>query len=563
MRYILGYFALMLGLSGLGMLIAGNVLGFFLILAAAALIYWIFHLERERRRGQRFGEYGPAIEGYEKHFAATSRALEAKLPQDALDNPALLELLSGEDAERSDAIRADYARLRQRFHAWQEDFERLHEQTEAGAIGLPGPFAEHYARLDRELSELLEEVERLEARAAEAKSFGDNPLEEVARAALKLEQATSLCRAAFGAAVPGELGAELARGTERLAEARRNLEKDSERPLVAARLAREAYALADGVSRRAQELVDQPREASIQRSDLERTCARLVDEVAAAKAKLDLAREHYAPACLQAIGGLEASAEQAVEQARSLIASAEAPSDAFRLVEARTSLSRATELVGRIEHHLAELEQAALRAPGLVDEAELASDRAWANATASTGVEAGAELIVTRSRELAGQARTELAQARPDWFRVLSLANRALEVVRELAPAPTRELVVREVQAAGGNEAVGSARRAAEAALAEARPLVRALEERAGAENMASLCLESGEFAFSKGAALESEIASAENEAAVAGAAIESYKLAVDAAEAAQEHAVFLGGRRGSGTPGPRWGRFGTAFESE
>src|SRR5215204_5039427 len=163
MRYILVYFALMLGLSGLGMLIAGNFLGFFLILAAAALVYWIFHLERERRRGQRFGEYGPAIEGYEKHFAAMSRVLEAKLPQDALDNPALLELLSGEDAERSDAIRAEYARLRQRFHAWQEDFERMHDQTEAGAIGLPGPFAEHYARLDRELSELLEEVERLEA----------------------------------------------------------------------------------------------------------------------------------------------------------------------------------------------------------------------------------------------------------------------------------------------------------------------------------------------------------------------------------------------------------------
>ncbi|CAN5226650.1 hypothetical protein BH18ACT12_BH18ACT12_01100 [soil metagenome] len=208
MRYILGYFGLMLGLSGLGMLISGQVLGFFLILAAAALIYWLIRVERERRRDRRFGDYGPAIEGYEKHFGAASAALEAKLPQDALDNPALLELLSGEDADRSEAIRTDYDRLRQRFHDWQEDVERMRGQSEAGAIGLPEPFAEHYARLDRELSELLDEVERLEGRAAEARSFGDNPLEETARAALKLEQVASMCRAAFAHAVPAELAVD-------------------------------------------------------------------------------------------------------------------------------------------------------------------------------------------------------------------------------------------------------------------------------------------------------------------------------------------------------------------
>lgn len=558
MRYILGYFALMLGLSGFGMLISGQALGFFLILAAAALIYWIIRLERERRRERRFGDYGPAIEGYEKHFSSASAALAAKLPQDALDNPALLELLSGEDTDHSEAIRADYARLRQRFHDWQEDFERMRGQSEAGAVGLPGPFAEHYARLDRELSELLDEVERLEARAAEARSFGDNPLEEIARAALKLEQATSMCRAAFADAVPAELAADLAQGAEKLEQARGQLEKGAERPLVAARLAREAYAFADGVSRRTHDLVEQPREASAQRTELDRTCSRFADEVAAAKAKLDLAAGNYAPACLQTIGGLDAGAEQAVEHARVLIASSAAPADGFRLEEAQESLNRAAELVARIESHLAELEQAALQAPARVEKAELASDRAWASSTASAGAEAGANLIVTRARELAAQARTELGQTRPDWFLALSLANRALEVVRELAPVRTGEAMP-----SATNDGVESARRAAEAALAEVGSFVSSVEARAGAENMARLFLERGEFAYSKGVALQKQIADAEDPDAVARAAMESFRLAGDAADAAREHALRFQGLVAGETPTPRWGRFGTAFGSD
>jgi hypothetical protein len=559
MRYILGYFALILGLSGLELLIAGEPLGFFLILAAAALIYWLIKVERDRRRERRYGQYGPAIEGYEKHFASASEALEAKLPQDALDNPALLELLSGEDSDRSEAIRAEYARLRERFHAWQEDFERMRQQSEAGAIGLPGPFAEHYERLDRELSELLDEVERLEARAAEARGFGDNPLEEIARAALKLEQATSMCRAAFAGAVPAALAADLAQGAETLEHARGELKKGAERPLVAARLGREAYALAEGVIRRAHELIEQPRDASMERGELDRMCRRLADDVAAAKAKLDLASGHYAPACVQAIGGLDASAQQAVDHARALVASPTATAEAFRLEEARESLQRAAELVGRIESHLVALEQAVAQAPALVEEAELETDRAWANATASAGVEGGANLIVARGRELAADARAELGQTRPDWFRAMSLANRSLEVVRELVPARESHVPV----SAAPNERVESARRAAEAALAEVSPLVSSVEARAGAENMASLCLERGEFAYSKGLALQKEIAGAQDPDAVARAAMETFQLAIDAAGAAEEHAVHLRGPRGGSNPSPRWGRFGTALDSD
>jgi hypothetical protein len=142
MRYILGYVALMLILSGLGMLISGDALGFFLLLIAAALIYLIIRLERERRRTRRYGDYGGAIEGYEKHFSRAQQELDAKLPPDALDSPALVELLSGEAAAEAEGIRGEYERLRQRFVEWREEFERLRAQREADAFGLPARFVE-------------------------------------------------------------------------------------------------------------------------------------------------------------------------------------------------------------------------------------------------------------------------------------------------------------------------------------------------------------------------------------------------------------------------------------
>ncbi len=81
MRYILAYFALMLGLSGLSLLWAGNAYGFVLIPISAALIYVLVRMERMRRRERRYGGYGEAIEGYELRFSDEQRALEAKLPR--------------------------------------------------------------------------------------------------------------------------------------------------------------------------------------------------------------------------------------------------------------------------------------------------------------------------------------------------------------------------------------------------------------------------------------------------------------------------------------------------
>jgi hypothetical protein len=286
--------------------------------------------------------------------------------------------------------------------------------------------------------------------------------------------------------------------------------------------------------------------------------SRVADDVASARSNHALAVEHYAPSCLLAIAGLDASAEQALEEARALIASAEDPTDAYRLEEAQESLNRAAELGTRIQSHLTELEASALETPALVEEAELATDRAWANATAAGDAGAGAESIVARARELSAQARSELEQPRPDWLQARSLAKRALEVVRELVPAR-----VGSGLALATDAEVEGARRAAEASLTEVSSLVAAVEGLAGAENMASLCLERGDFAYSKGLELQRELAGAEDPDAVKRAAIESFRLAAEAAAAAEGHALRLQAQHGGDGRTPRWGKFGTAYGSD
>jgi hypothetical protein len=568
MRYILGYVALMLAFSGLGMLMSGQAFGFFLLLIAAALVYLIIRLERERRRTRRYGDYRGAIEGYEKHFAAAKKELEAKLPPDALDSNAVVELLSAEGAAEGEAIRAEYGRLRQRFVEWQEEFERLHAQREADAIGLPARFVEHYELLDQHLSELLAEVQRLEARAAEADRAAADPLEEIARAALKLEEAKATCRRAFGDALPAELESVLAVGGEKLEQARGGLAKDAERPLAAARLAREAFDLAATVESRAEELVKLPAELSARRDELNRTCDRLDTEIPDAKAKVAAAAELYASSCLLAIRGFGAAAEQALEHARVLIAKQPESGDTFRLDEAAQSLTRAAELVGRIEHHLAALDQAAMDARQDVEQAELEIDRRWASiAAASSPADAlaRAERVVARARDLAKEARKELDQPRPDWFRTISLAKRAMDVVQELE-ATQPQTPEGPVDSFGNVEL---ARARAEAALAAARPVAMIADGPLGMDNMTSLFLERGEYAYSKAVALQKQLGGADDPEVLAHAAIGGFRLAEDAAAAAQEHALGLremDGNKSSGrtTVSIVWGTLGTAaFRSD
>lgn len=246
MRYILAYFALMIGLSGVSLLLAGRAEGILLIIVAAILVYVLVRMEQARRRERRYQGYDAAIDGYEKHFDEAERALEARLPDNALDNPAMVELLSayGSDADDAEAVRELYAQLRRRFSEWCEEFESLHEQNETGAFGLPDEFAQRYADLDRRLSQLLADVRQLEARAADIRDDTEDPLDKIAEGALKLEQAKAKAAHAFGNKIPDAIASKLALAATKLSEARAAIAAGAERPLEAVRLAQEVCALA-------------------------------------------------------------------------------------------------------------------------------------------------------------------------------------------------------------------------------------------------------------------------------------------------------------------------------
>jgi chromosome segregation ATPase len=246
MRYILAYFALMLGLSGLSLIWAGRAEGFFFVLIAGILVYILVRMERAHRRERRYGGYDIAIDGYERHFTDAERELEARLPDDALESPAMLELLSaaGDDADNASAVREQYAQLQSRFNDWREEFERLHDQNVTGAFGLPDEFAERYADLDRRLTQLLADVKQLDDRAKAVQSETEDPLDKIAEGALKLEQAKATCARAFGNKVPDGVAAKLALAAAKLADARAAIAAGAERPLDAVRLAQEASALA-------------------------------------------------------------------------------------------------------------------------------------------------------------------------------------------------------------------------------------------------------------------------------------------------------------------------------
>jgi hypothetical protein len=559
MRYIVGYFALMLGLGGISMLGAGRAEGFLFLLLSAALIYLLVRMQRARRRDRRYGNYGEAIEGYERRFSDAERSLEAKLPQDALGSPALVELLSAyeHDVDSADAIRKQYAQLRERFVEWRDQFERMRALDEAGAVGLPDRFAEQYDQLDKQLSQLTADVKKLESRAAQVGKETDDPLDQIARAALKLEQVKSACTHRFAGKIPQELASQLAAADDKLGQARAAIAKGAERPLDATRLSQEASALAASVEGRATELAELP-------TEIDGKCVRLEAEISDAKAKLEAAAENYSPSCLLEIQGCGAEAEESVQRARALAAEKAASGADVRLAQAKEALGRAEVLVRRIEDHLATLEQAALEARHDIEQAELDADRAWASVTASSKSAEETERVervASRARELAAQARTEIEQPRPDWFRATALAKRASQMAQELG-APRSQS---PVPAESSRPDVEAARARAEAALTDVRPLVTEADGLLTEDNMARVCLERGQEAYDKAVAVQTRLAVADDPDAAAQTAIDGFHVAEESAAAAHEHAIGLRARDGtrpSGKTAARllWGAIGGAL---
>ena len=227
----------MLGLSrGSSLLWAGNAYGFVLVLISAVLIYVLARMGRRVGGNDAYGGYGAAIEGYELRFARRAEALEAKLPRTSSTiRPcsSSLPVAHENDADETEAIRRLYEQLRQRFSDWRDEFARLHALNESGAVGLPEKFAERYDELDGQLSRLLADVKRLDARAAEIR----RELEDRSITSRKVRSCSRApkpsCARRFGSKVPEELSAMLKLARQRLAEARAAIAAGAERPLDA------------------------------------------------------------------------------------------------------------------------------------------------------------------------------------------------------------------------------------------------------------------------------------------------------------------------------------------
>ena len=198
------------------------------------------------------------------------------------------------------------------------------------------------------------------------------------------------------------------------------------------------------------------------------------------------------------------------------------------------------------------LERAASDARHNVEHAEREVDRAWTNVTAgSTSPDdlQRAERVAAHGRELAADSRKEIEQPRPDWFRAIALANRAVDVVREL-PLRASEHEDAAASTGGGGPNVEHARLRAEAALAAARNFLTTSDDPlTGMDNMTSLFLERGEYAYEKAVALQKQLADADDPDAIAHAAMDGFRLPEDAAAAVQDHALGL--RLIDGSKGP------------
>jgi hypothetical protein len=144
-------------------------------------------------------------------------------------------------------------------------------------------------------------------------------------------------------------------------------------------------------------------------------------------------------------------------------------------------------------------------------------------------------------RELAAQARAELDQAQPDWFRIKELAERGAELSR--AGATPGRVVRPEVEAA---------RARTEAMLDQVRPIVAEADGLVGEDNMARVCLEHAQQAYDRAVTAQA-----------AEVAIDGFRLAEESANVAHEHAMGLRAQAGRKLPGMRATKLWGARRSE
>jgi hypothetical protein len=377
---------------------------------------------------------------YTRRFESAERRLLAALPEDPLENPALVAVLAAhlhEPPEAQARLEAEYRDRQRQFVAWRDKVRLLGSADDLGPGAVRGWLGDA-EDIAAELTEIEAYAQDMEARAAATDGLLEKALEHATRAGDALAAARSDVASVGDSRATAELQERLQVAEAKHREAWSALEKGQERPLSALRFADEAAALADDAKRQAARITALPGELERRLSELERSIEQVDADLARVHEEFDAAADSYAPSCWNEIGGFGHAARRALERARRLRETAarlaqSRDSDQLEqaqheVEQARVALDDAARLRDAIERHLAKLETAALEGRDRVIKAEQEIDRSWAAVRENGGAD---HELLQRAADLVREAREGLAKPQPDWLTIVELADRGAGLARE------------------------------------------------------------------------------------------------------------------------------------
>lgn len=384
-----------------------------------------------------------------RRFEETERRLEAALPDDPLESPALVAVLAAylhEPPEAQARLEAEYRDRRKQLLALTDKVRLLGSPDDLGPGAVHG-WLDAAEEIDAELSEIEAYAADLEGRAAETDGLLEKALEHATRAGGVLTTARDGLTAVRDSMATSALQERLEDAEVKHGAAWNALEKGKERPLSALRFADEAATLAEEVKREAARITALPQELERRLPELERSIEEVQADLERVHEEFDAAAGSYAPSCWHEVGGFGHAARRALDRARRLrdtaarLAEAGDPDQLEQAQkeaeQARLAVDDAARLRDAIERHLAKLEAAALEGRDRVIQAEQEIDRAWA-AVREHGVGAGDDELLRRAADLVREARDGLAKPQPDWLTIVELAERGAGLARDARAGRSR-----------------------------------------------------------------------------------------------------------------------------
>jgi len=386
-----------------------------------------------------------------RRFDGAERRLPAALPEDPLENDALVAVLAlylHEPAEARASVENEYLARREEFLAWRQRARLLGspQRLDAGDLGV---WLEEAKELDAGLSAVEAYLADIQRRADAAEGMTEQALDRLTRAGDAVSAAGTPSGSLADAQSAHALSESLADAEAKYAEAWSAMEKGKERPVTAIRLADEAAGLAEDVQRRAARVSGLPEEVARRLRELETSIETLTADLGRVRAEFETAASSYAPSSWREIGGVGQAAAQDLERARRLHESAARVAESGEpdrleraeqeLREADLAVADAARLRQAIEEHLEKLEAAAVEARAIVLRAEQEIDRAWASVH-ERGDSGSENELLRRATELVQRARDGIATPQPDWLAIVELADRASRLAREARAEPSRAM---------------------------------------------------------------------------------------------------------------------------